>query len=204
MSDFANEDARAPTPSTGGGLIGMVVRLHHTVFSAIERATAGWFTGFAARFAFASVLLFYYLNSGWQKLGDGVFGFLSPSLGAYASILPPIMEQYGFDVAAIPFFPWHVIVLLGTWAELLLPIMIVIGLFSRIAALGMIVFVAVQSYVDINFHGLEGKFIGSMFDRLPDAVIFDQRLMWVFILALIVVKGPGKLSIDHLLAKRFR
>jgi putative oxidoreductase len=204
MTDFANEDARAPTPSTRGGLIGMIARLHHTVFSAIERATEGWFTGLAARFAFASVLLLYYLNSGWQKLGDGIFGFLSPSLGAYASILPPVMEQYGFDVAAIPFFPWHVIVLLGTWAELLLPVMIVIGLFSRIAALGMVVFVIVQSYVDINFHGLEGQFIGSMFDRLPDAVIFDQRLMWVFILALIVVNGPGKLSLDHLLAKRFR
>lgn len=204
MTDFANEDARAPTPSTGGGVIGLIVRLHHGVFSAVERATAGWFTGFAARFAFASVLLLYYLNSGWQKLGDGIFGFLSPSLGAYASILPPIMDQYGGDISAIPFFPWHLIVLLGTWTEILLPIMIVIGLFSRIAALGMIFFVIVQSYVDIAFHGLEGRFVGSMFDRLPDAIIFDQRLMWVFILALIVVRGPGKLSLDHLMARRFR
>ncbi|MDZ7823154.1 MAG: DoxX family protein [Ahrensia sp.] len=176
--------------------------LHHSIFGAIERATTGWFTGFSARFTFASVLLFYYLNSGWNKLGEGVFGFLNPSIGAYASILPSVMEEYGFDPDAVPFFPWDIIVLLGTWTELLLPILIVIGLFSRLAALGMIGFVIVQTYVDVNFHGLEGKFVGSMFDRLPDAVVWDQRLLWCFVLLIIVVNGPGKLSIDHLLAKR--
>lgn len=204
MTDLMTPDARdAPAPRPGGP-IAAIVRLHGAIFGVIERATAGWFTGLAARFGFASVLALYYLNSGWQKLGDGPLGFVSPSLGAYASILPPVMEQYGFDVAAIPFFPWHVVVLLGTWAELVLPVLIVIGLWSRIAALGMIVFVIVQSYVDIAFHGLEDRFIGSMFDRLPDAIIFDQRLMWILLLVLIVVNGPGKLSLDHFLGRRYR
>jgi len=179
-----------------------LIRLHDTVFGRVEAFAAGWFNGFAARFAFASLLLVYYLNSGWNKLGDGVFGFLSPSSGAYATILPPVMEQYGYDVSAIPFFPWHVIVLLGTWAEIALPLLIVLGLFARVAALGMIVFVAVQSYVDVAWLGLEPKFVGAMFDRLPDAVIFDQRLLWVFVLLVIAVNGPGKLSLDHLLARR--
>ncbi len=198
MSDVAGQ---AVTRGRGGGFIGAIVRLHNAVFGAIERACAGWFTGLASRFAFASVLMFYYLNSGWQKLGDGIFGFLNPSLGAYASILPPVMEQYGFDVAAIPFFPWHVIVLLGTWGELLLPIMVVIGLFSRISAIGMIIFIIVQSYVDIAFHGLEGAFVGAMFDRFQDAIIYDQRLLWMLPLVLIVVNGPGKVSVDHLLGR---
>jgi putative oxidoreductase len=187
-----------------GGIVGAVVRLHNAFFSTLDRALAGWFNGFAARFAFASLLLLYYMNSGWNKLGEGIFGFLSPTVGAYASILPPVMEQYGFDPAAIPFFPWHVIVLLGTWTEFLLPILIVIGLFSRIAAIGMIVFIVVQSYVDVAFHGLEGKFVGAMFDRFPDAIIFDQRMLWIFVLLMIVVNGPGKLSLDHLLGRRFR
>ena len=186
------------------GPIGGVVRLHNAVFSTLDRLLAGWFNGFAARFAFASLLLFYYLNSGWNKLGDGLFGFLHPTVGAYAAILPQVMEQYGFEPAAIPFFPWHVIVLLGTWTEILLPLLIVAGLFSRIAAAGMIVFIVVQSYVDVMFHGLEEKYIGAMFDRLPDAIIYDQRMLWVFVLLMIVVNGPGKLSLDHLLARRFR
>lgn len=202
MTDIANMND-APS-RTLPGPVNAIVRLHDRVFERVEALTAGWFNGFAARFAFASLLLVYYLNSGWNKLGDGLFGFLSPSSSAYITILPPIMEQYGYDVSAIPFFPWHIIVLLGTWGEIVLPLLVVLGLFGRIAALGMIVFVTVQSYVDIAYLGLEPKFIGAMFDRLPDAVIFDQRLLWIFVLLIIAVNGPGKLSLDHLLARRFR
>ncbi|GAB4358260.1 MAG: hypothetical protein Kow0026_19030 [Oricola sp.] len=202
MSEIVTSSA-APARGLPGPL-GAVVRLHDRVFRGVEGFAAGWFNGFAARFAFASLCLVYYLNSGWNKLGDGLAGFLAPSSGAYIAILPPIMEQYGYDTAAIPFFPWHVIVLLGTWGEILLPLFVVFGLFGRIAALGMIVFVAVQSYVDITYLGLEPKFVGAMFDRFPDAVIFDQRLLWVFALLVVVVNGPGKLSLDYLAARLLR
>lgn len=204
MTDFANEDARSPAPQTQHGLIGKLVHLHNAVFGAIERALAGWFTGLVARFAFASVLFVYYYHSGTQKLGDGLFGFLNPTLGAYASILPQQFEAAGYDPAAVAFFPWYLIVVAGTLGEIILPILVVIGLFSRIAALGMICVVFVQSYVDIVGHGLDEPSIGAMFDRLPDAIIYDQRLMWVTILVLIVVNGPGKLSLDHLLGRRYR
>lgn len=200
MTAAASTEIRTKSPV---GPLGGLVRLHQSVFSTIERLLAGWFNGFAARFAFASLLFLYYLNSGWNKLGDGLFGFLHPSIGAYATIVPPVFERYGADPGALPFFPWHVIVLLGTWAEILLPLLIVIGLFSRIAAVGMIVFVAVQTYVDVAYFGLEGKFVGAMFDRFPDAIVFDQRMMWIFALAIIVANGPGRLSLDHLLARRF-
>ncbi|MEM9999358.1 MAG: DoxX family protein [Pseudomonadota bacterium] len=185
------------------GPIGAIVNLHNLVFGALSKAGQSWLTGLSARFAFASVLLLYYMNSGWQKLGDGIFGFLNPSIGAYASILPSVMEQYGFDPSAIPFFPFGMIVYAGTWTELLLPILIVVGLFSRLAALGMIFFVMVQTYVDVNFHGLEDRFIGSMFDRFQDAIVWDQRFLWVFVLAIIVINGPGKLSLDYWLGRRY-
>ncbi len=184
-----------------GGLIGFVQRLYSGFFGSIERALDGWFTGFAARFTFCSVLGLYYLNSGWLKFGDGVFGFLSPGDGAYATIIPSVMDAAGYDIEAIPFFPWYLIVLAGTLAEVLLPIMIALGLFTRIAALGMIVFIVVQSYVDIVFHGLEPKFVGTMFDRVQDAVIYDQRLLWIFVLVVLVIKGGGKLSLDYLLSR---
>lgn len=180
-----------------------LARMHKTVFTTLDGLLAGWFNGFAARFVFASLLLVYYLNSGWNKFGEGLFGFLNPSAGAYASILPPVFESHGYDVAAVPLH-WDLVVLLGTWSEILLPILIVIGLFGRIAALGMIVFVAVQSFVDVTYHGVAGKYVGSMFDRFPDAIVFDQRLLWVFVLLMVVVNGPGKLSLDHWLARRMR
>lgn len=201
MADIADINHTHPDRSTGP--VGMLVRLHNSVFDGLESLLDGWFTGFAARFAFASTLFLYYFNSGWNKLGDGLFGFLDPSVGAYASILPPVFESYGADVEAIPFH-WDLVVLLGTWSEILLPLLIVIGLFSRIAALGMIVFIIVQSYVDVAFHGLDGKFVGAMFDRFQDAIIFDQRLLWIFVLLVIVVTGPGKLSLDYMLGRRYR
>ncbi|WP_235911814.1 DoxX family protein [Mesorhizobium xinjiangense] len=185
-------------------LVARLARLHGYVFAAIERALSGWFTGLAARLVFASVLLVYYLNSAWLKFGEGVFGFLNPTTGAFASILPKAMEAHGFDKSALPFFPYHIIVHAGMWSELLLPLMIVAGLFSRIAALGMIGFVMVQSYVDITGHGLDEKSIGHMFDRFPDAIIWDQRLLWVFVLMMIVIHGPGRLSLDHLLARTWQ
>ncbi len=187
---------------SSGGIIGKIWRIHTVVFGALERALDGWFIGLAARLVFASTLLLYYLNSGMLKLGDGMFGFLFPSVGAFAQILPPVMEEYGFDASAIPYFPYHLIVLLGTWAEIILPVMIVAGLLTRISALSMIIFIAVQSYVDIVFHGLEPRFVGAMFDRIPDAIIYDQRLLWLFPLVVLVVKGSGMLSLDYLLLRR--
>jgi putative oxidoreductase len=184
-----------------GGLIGLVQRLHNGFFGAIENMLGDWFVSFSARFAFASVLGWYYFNSGWLKLGDGIFGFLSPNAGAFATILPPVMEQAGFDTSAIAFFPYHVIVILGTWGELLLPLLIVLGLFTRIAALGMIIFIVIQSYVDIVYHGLEAKFVGKIFDGAPDAIIYDQRLLWCFVLLVLVIKGGGKLSLDALFSR---
>lgn len=190
------------TSARRGGLIGLVQRMHSAVFGGIERALDGWFLGLAGRLVFTSVLGLYYYNSGVIKLGEGFFGFVTPTTGAFGQILPPVLDAAGYDISAIPFFPWHIIVIAGTWAEFLLPLMIILGLFTRVAALGMIGFVVIQSYVDIVFHGLEEKYIGSMFDRFPDAIIYDQRLLWLFVLMVLVVKGAGKLSLDHLLTRK--
>jgi len=178
-----------------------LVRLHNTVFHTLGRALDGWFTGLFARFVFAAVLFTYFLNSAFTKVGDGLFGIFQIQDGAYFQILPPIVEQYGYDASQIPFFPWDLIVLAGTYGEILLPIMVVLGLFTRIASIGMIIFIAVQSYVDIAFHGADEATIGVLFDRLPNAVIMDQRLLWIFPLIYLIVKGPGLISLDTLLGR---
>ncbi|MEL7466509.1 MAG: DoxX family protein [Pseudomonadota bacterium] len=169
----------------------------------VEHAADGWLTGLAARFVFAAVLFLYYWNSALTKIGEGTFGFLTISDGAYFQIVPPIVEAADYDASAVAFLPWGLIVTLGTYAEFILPVLIVIGLFTRLAALGMIVFTVVQSYVDIAFHGVEAETIGALFDRLPSATIMDQRALWTFLLLVLVIKGAGTVSVDHALKRRF-
>ncbi|ADZ69282.1 DoxX family membrane protein [Polymorphum gilvum] len=185
-------------------LIGFSVRLYVAVFGGLERLTDGWFVGLAARFVFASVLLVYFLNSALTKVGPGPFGFLEPSVGAYAQILPAMMEAVSYDTGRIAFFPYGLIVLLGTWAEFLLPVMVVAGLFTRAASLGMIGFVIVMSYVDITGHHVGAATVGALFDGNPGAMIADQRLLWAFVLLVLVLKGPGGLSLDGLLGRLWR
>ena len=112
-------------------------------------------------------------------------------------IVPWAVESAGGDLSKVGLID-NLIVHAGTYAELLLPLLIVAGLFARAAALGMIVFVAVQSFVDIRFHGVGPETTGSLFDRFPDSAIADQRLLWVFLMTMIVIKGAGPLSLDRL------
>jgi len=153
-----------------------------------------------ARFVFAAVLVGYFWNSGMTKLGDGLFGFLTPSSGAYVQIFPRAMEAAGYDTSQLSLFHWAVVVA-GTMAEFALPLLIVVGLLTRLAALGMIGFIAVQSLTDLYGHGgiaHEGT-LGAWFDRMPDALILDQRAFWVLALVVLVMQGAGALSLDRLL-----
>lgn len=185
-------------------ILDRLVRLHGTVFGAIERSVDAWLPGLAARFVFAAVLFLYFWNSAMTKIGDGALGIFTITDGAYFQILPAVVERFGYDASAVPFLPHGLIVMLGTYGEILLPILVVVGLFTRIAALGMIVFVIVQSYVDIAFHGLEPEAVGALFDRFQDSVVSDQRLLWVFPLLYLVLRGPGLISLDAVLGRKLR
>jgi putative oxidoreductase len=180
-----------------------LVDLHDRFFKTLEAALDGWFLGFFARFVFAAVLLVYFWNAALTKLGSGLFGIVQLSPGAYMQILPGAMEAVGYSPSALSLHH-HLIVYAGTYAEFILPALIVLGLFTRLAALGMIVFVAVQSYVDIAFHGADERTIGALFDRFPDAAILDQRTLWLVPLVYLIAKGAGAISLDHVLARRFK
>ncbi len=158
-----------------------------------------------ARFVFAAVLLVYFWASATSKLGEGMFGFLFPDVGAYVQIFPKQMELVNYDTSQLGVFHW-LVVLIGTWAEFILPFLLVIGLFTRLAALGMIGFIAVQTATDLFGHNLinDPTTIGALFDRIPDSAITDQRLLWFFVLLVIVIKGAGPLSLDFWLLKKQR
>lgn len=174
----------------------------HRLLGIYNSATTGlarqnWLLPSLARFVFAAVLAVYFFNSGLTKLGDGVSGLWMPSAGAYVQILPKAFETAGYDATGLNLFQ-HLIVLGGTLAEFILPALILLGLFTRIAAVGMIGFVILQSLTDLYGHG-QFDALGRWFDRIPDAAILDQRMLWVLLLATLVVKGGGPLSLDRLL-----
>jgi putative oxidoreductase len=184
-----------------GQLFSKLQSAYCAVVQSFEKQADIWLIGFSARFVFASTLFLYYFNSALTKVGDGFAGFFAVQSSAYFQIVPQAVEAYGFNPAAVPFFPYGLIVYAGTYAEFILPLMIVLGLFTRLAALGMIGFIIVQSIVDYLFHGVGSDALGAMFDRAPDAVILDQRLLWIFLLLILVLKGAGMLSVDRLLIK---
>ena len=177
-----------------------LVSLHTALFTRIERAE--WLLPTIARLLFAAILLVYYWNSGLTKLGDGLTGLFNPAVGAYAQIFPKAAEAVTYDISKLSLFH-HLTVLAGTWAEFILPALIVLGLLARLASLGMAGFIVVQSLTDLFGHGgltHEGT-LGAWFDTAPDAIILDQRALWIFLLLVIVVKGAGPLSLDRLLSR---
>ena len=112
------------------------------------------------------------------------------------------MEAVGFDTSQLSIYHWAV-VLAGTLAEFILPLMLVIGAFTRVAALGMIGFVIVQSLTDLYGHGIaHTETLDVWFDRLPTSAILDQRAFWMVVLVTLVLKGGGPLSIDRLLLNK--
>lgn len=181
--------------------INLLTNLNNSFFSTLGRATNGWFIGLAARITFLAVLFFYFINSAKTKVGEGFTGFFQVQDGAYFQILGEAgMLNYEFDTANIPFFI-DLIVYMGTYMEFLLPILIVLGLFTRIAAIGMLIFTFVQSYVDINVHKVDAGTIGKLFDRDSASLVMDQRALWVFLFLVLIFKGAGKLSLDSIVSK---
>lgn len=87
----------------------------------------------------------------------------------------------------VPFLSPAVAAALGTGAELALPALLAAGLGTRFAALGLFAFnlVAVVSYPDLSDAGLK------------------DHLLWGALLAVTFFHGPGKLSADHLIRRRF-
>ncbi len=169
----------------------------------IDAVTAGlnrsgdWLLPSLARLVFAAVLLGYFWASALTKF-DAPF---SPSTGAFAQIYPRLFEASGYDASQLGLLP-RLVVLLGGWAEFALPAALVLGLFTRLAALGMIGFVVLQSLTDIFGHLVGPVTLGAWFDRASDAVILDQRALWLVLLLVLVCKGAGPLSLDAPLKRR--
>ncbi|MFN3282538.1 MAG: hypothetical protein ACK40I_12860, partial [Tabrizicola sp.] len=101
----------------------------HAALSRLCEEQADWLLPTLARLTFAGVLMIYFWSSAMTKF-EGPF---TPSVGAYAQIFPRAFEAAGFDPGGLALWQ-RIVVLAGSWAEVILPALIVLGLMTRLAA----------------------------------------------------------------------
>ena len=179
-------------------------RMHYRMIAPLARLGDDLIIPTLARFLFAAVLFMWFWNSAVTKLGGGGFGALfTPSFNAFAQIFPKGAEAAGYDIGQATVFQ-KVVILAGTWGEFILPILIIIGLLTRVAAIGTIIFLVVLSLPALFGHGAvsDPAVLGGWFDGNPGGVILDQRALWIFLLAVLAVRGAGPLSLDRLIFGR--
>ncbi len=88
----------------------------------------------------------------------------------------------------VPVIPPTLAAHLATFNELVLPVLILFGLAARIAAIPLLGMTLVIQFV-----------LGAAnpaYDNL-------QHFLWMALLLLVIARGAGPLSLDHLIAKRF-
>ncbi|WP_040604190.1 DoxX family protein [Sagittula stellata] len=149
------------------------------------------------RAVFAATLLGYFWKSAGTKVFDrqgaeGIFDVLTLESGVYAQMFPKQFEAAGYDPSKLSVLH-DLIAYAGTLAEFILPLLIVVGLLTRLSALGMIGFVIVQTATDVLGHGADP---GRLFDARYDLI--DERTLWIMLFALLVLRGAGDLSLDRL------
>lgn len=174
-----------------------LLSLHRTLFAAVERHADPLIPLFT-RLVFAATLMGYYWASAgtkvWDRKGEeGLFDIFTLESGVYAQMFPKAFEAANYNTANLG-FGYDLVAYAGTLAEWVLPLLIVLGLFTRLAALGMIGFVTVQTLVDVTGHGAD---LGAAFDARYGLI--DERMLWVFCLLILVIRGAGALSLDRVL-----
>lgn len=116
-----------------------------------------------------------FLKSGWLKLSDWDMTLALFRDEYHTPVLSP-------GVAAV----------VGTFGELFFPVLLILGLFGRPAAVGLFAVnvMAVISYAHVLLApGFEGA--------------VGQHYLWGFMLLTLAVYGPGRYSVDHLFASRW-
>jgi putative oxidoreductase len=87
----------------------------------------------------------------------------------------------------LPLLPPELAAALGMATEFTMPILLFLGLAARLAAAPLIIMTCVIQFV-----------LGASMPAY-DSV---EHYYWLFLLTAIVVRGPGKLSVDHLIVQR--
>jgi len=123
-------------------------------------------------FGFRFYVAYIFFKSGLTKVDDS-FKVTSSTFDLFKYEYMPYVSESLATIGAY----------LATYAELILPILLVTGIFTRPAALGLFILNAVAAYslAQTDFASAAGHW---------------QHIVWGVILAVIFTFGPGKVSID--------
>ncbi|MGP1396410.1 MAG: DoxX family protein [Inquilinaceae bacterium] len=88
---------------------------------------------------------------------------------------------------AVPILPFEVTAVLATMFELGMPVLLVLGLLSRLAVLPLLAMSLVIQFV-----------LGAANPAYDNV----EHFYWMFLLGAIFVFGPGRISVDHLISRR--
>jgi len=148
--------------STPGGIAGLV--------GAVTRPLDAWGGPAAVLFLRIVICLTFY-RAGMTKLAD------------WENTL--LLFEYEYMV---PILPVAIAAFLGTFFELVMSVLILLGVFTRLAALPLLGMSLIIQFV-----------LGA---RSP---VYDnfEHFFWMAILCYLIARGAGALSLDHLAAKRF-
>jgi putative oxidoreductase len=116
----------------------------------------------------------------WQFL---ISGYLK--ISAWENTLFLFNNEY-----QVPLLPPVLAAVVGTFGELFFPVLLVFGITARLSAIGLFAVnaMAVVSYAHVLLsEGFEAA--------------FAQHVLWGFMLVVLAVYGPGKLSLDYLLLR---
>lgn len=92
------------------------------------------------------------------------------------------------EIHPIPGIPAEIAAIMGTGAEVALPVLLAVGLFGRFAAGGLLLMAAVIQFL-----------VPADYD-----VANPEHYLWMLLLAVPFIKGPGAISLDYLLLKAIR
>ena len=118
---------------------------------------------------------------GWQFLKSGRVKIMD-----WDATLSLFREEYH-----VPILPPELAAIAGAGGELFFPILLITGLFSRPAALGLF---AVNAMAVISYPQLWSF-------ECPAAI--NDHLYWGLLLAVLAVFGPGKIAIDQWIKSRY-
>lgn len=162
----------APTPWPArplAGLIDLLGRIPDSLIALIGRfsiAAVFWLSGQTKVEGLAIDLVQGTFSLGWPHLSD--------------SALSLFQEEY-----ALPLIPPAWAAVMAAIAEHVLPVLLLAGLATRFAALGLLgMTLVIQLFV------------------YPGA--YPTHGVWAAVLLYLVAKGPGKLSVDAWIARRYR
>ncbi len=127
-------------------------------------------------FGFRFYVAYVFFKSGLTKV-DSSFQVTNSTIDLF---------KYEFNV---PLLPPEIAAYLATYAELILPIMLVLGILTRPAALALFILnaVAALALAQTDFASPAGHW---------------QHVLWGAMIAVIFVFGPGKVSIDKWISNK--